>query len=309
MRLSGILFALLFALTVSACSSAPPEQAPTSAAPAETKAAGEQYRAPGVSPTAFTGAVTEGNEQVQIDLSCTELGVIAVTGRSEKRLKFQVLTETDTYTYDLPSDGTQAVYPLQCGDGLYELRALENISETKYALLFTTEVSVVLKDEFQPFLRASSYVDYTEQSACVKKAAELAAQGSTSLDAVGAIYGYICETVSYDEEKAETVQSGYLPDPDEIMQSGTGICFDYAALAASMLRSQGIPTKMIFGYVSPDDLYHAWNMFYTDQTGWVLVEFEVKKGTWNRLDLTFAANGADSDFIGNGENYADLYCY
>jgi hypothetical protein len=76
-----------------------------------------------------------------------------------------------------------------------------------------------------------------------------------------------------------------------------------------MLRSQGIPTKMIFGYVSPKDLYHAWNMFYTEETGWITVKFEVSADEWNRLDLTFSANGADAAFIGDGSNYADVYCY
>ena len=101
----------------------------------------------------------------------------------------------------------------------------------------------------------------------------------------------------------------YQPDPDETMKTGKGICFDYAALAAAMLRSQGIPTKLIFGYVSPDDLYHAWNMFYTDETGWVTAEFKVDSKNWTRLDLTFAANGSDAKFIGDGSNYSDLYQY
>ena len=38
--------------------------------------------------------------------------------------------------------------------------------------------------------------------------------------------------ISYDEEKARTVESGYLPDVDETLESGKGICFDYAALNA-----------------------------------------------------------------------------
>ena len=93
------------------------------------------------------------------------------------------------------------------------------------------------------------------------------------------------------------------------MKSGKGICFDYAALAASMLRSQGIPCKLIMGNVSPDDLYHAWNMFYTEETGWITVEFSVSAKSWNRLDLTFSANGEDQKFIGNGENYTDMKWY
>ena len=61
--------------------------------------------------------------------------------------------------------------------------------------------------------------------------------------------------------------------------------------------------------MSPNDVYHAWNMFYTEETGWVTVEYEVKDDGWNRLDLTFSANGADSDFIGDGTNYLDVHYY
>ena len=93
------------------------------------------------------------------------------------------------------------------------------------------------------------------------------------------------------------------------LSTGKGICFDYASLAAAMLRSQGIPTKLIFGYVSPDDVYHAWNMFYTEESGWVTVSFEVSGNSWNRMDLTFSAGGAAASFVGDGSNYTDVYAY
>ena len=71
-----------------------------------------------------------------------------------------------------------------------------------------------------------------------------------------------------------------------------------------MLRSQGIPTKIIFGYVSPGELYHAWNMFYTEETGWTKVEFKVNENDWSRIDLTFSASNASDDF-----KYTDVYTY
>ena len=94
---------------------------------------------------------------------------------------------------------------------------------------------------------------------------------------VGAVFDYICENVVYDKEKAQAVQTttGYMPVLDDTLRTGKGICFDYASLVAGMLRSQGIPTKMVFGDVSPDDIYHAWNMFYTEETGWVTVKASV----------------------------------
>ena len=48
-------------------------------------------------------------------------------------------------------------------------------------------------------------------------------------------------------------------------------------------------------------------MYYSKEDGWVAVEFEVSKDEWNRIDLTFSANGADGDFIGDGSNYLDAY--
>ena len=249
-----------------------------------------------------------GNGRAQIDVSSTSQGYIAVSASSDKRLKFQVIKGDITYTYDLPNNGTPAVFPLQSGSGSYHARIMENVVDNKYAELYGTNFSASLSDEFQPFLRPNLYVNYHPGSACVQTAGSIAGGVGTSPEKVAAVYSYVCAHVTYDREKAASVQSGYVPNPDQVLASGKGICFDYASLAASMLRSQGVPTKMIFGYVSPNGLYHAWNMFYTPETGWVTVSFQANPG-WNRLDLTFSANGADDSFIGNGGNYSDLYFY
>ena len=270
---------------------------------------GPGYEPPPFAESDFHPDSAVGNAQVQVDTSAAAQGYVAVAAESDSRLKFQVIKGDSTYNYDLPSDGTPTVFPLQSGDGEYQLKVMENIVESKYAPLYTTACTASLADEYQPYLRPNCYVPYDPGSKCVAKAAELAGNSSDALDFVSAVYDYVCKTVSYDTKKAETVQSGYVPDPDETMSTGKGICFDYASLAAAMLRSQGIPVKVIFGYVSPGDLYHAWNMFYTEETGWVTVDYEVSGDSWNRLDLTFSANGSDADFIGNGENYSDLYCY
>ena len=176
-------------------------------------------------------------------------------------------------------------------------------------MAYSTSCKVTLEDEFQPFIRPNNYVNYSEYSECVQKAAQLKAESADDLEFVTKVYKLICKTVRYDRQKAKTVQSGYLPVPDETLSTGKGICFDYASLAASMLRSQGVPTKVIFGYVSPKGAYHAWNMFYTEQTGWITVNYEVAGEDWTRMDLTYSANGKHPDFIGDGDNYADVYCY
>ena len=74
-----------------------------------------------------------------------------------------------------------------------------------------------------------------------------------------------------------------------------------------MLRSQGIPCKIVTGYVSPDGVYHAWNMVWIDGS-WKTVSFTVNPRDWTRVDLTFAANGAGNT-VGDGNNYTDRYVY
>ena len=159
---------------------------------------------------------------------------------------------------------------------------MKYIVDTKYSELYATSVYVELEDEFDPFLRPSQYADYSDKSACVLKADELAAESTDANDFITNVYKFVCKKIKYDKKKAQTVQSGYIPDPDETMETGKGICIDYASLAAAMLRSHGIPTKIIFGYVGEDgDLYHAWNMYYTKESGWVAVEFEVHEDEWD----------------------------
>ena len=267
------------------------------------------YVAPPFRDAVFHEESAEGTEHVRFDLTALSEGIVAVSAYSEKRLKFQVVKDGETYNYNLASDGTPSIFPLQCGDGEYRFRVMENIVEKKYAELYSKTVNVCLEDSFAPFLRPSDYVNYKRDSECVRKAEELAQTAGTPLGLVAKVYDYVCSNVRYDDYLAQTVKSGYLPVPDNTLKSGKGICFDYAALAAAMLRSQGIPTRMVFGYVAPDQLYHAWNMFYTEETGWVAVKFEVTADSWVRLDLTFAANGADNKFIGDGSNYADVYYY
>ena len=103
------------------------------------------------------------------------------------------------------------------------------------------------------------------------------------------------------------MKSGYLPDPDSTLESKTGICFDYASLAAAMLRSQEIPCKLITGYV--DEIYHAWNMIYFEEYGWITVEISAPSQAWTRVDITFASTGVATEDLLNDALYTVRYVY
>lgn len=280
---------------------------PSAESGAAAEESGEKYEVPKFKGASFHEDEAEGNDEVLVDTSRSSKGFFGLHCTSDKKIKVQVFKDDDVYTYDVVT-GKDQIYPFQLGDGSYTIKVMKNIADTKYSELYATSVDVSLDNEFEPFLRPNQYAEYTEDSDCVKRAAELAAQAGDSNEFITNVFDYVCKSIKYDKKKAETVQSGYIPDPDETMETGKGICIDYASLAASMLRSQGIPTKIIFGYVGEDgELYHAWNMYYTKESGWVTVEFEVNEGEWNRLDLTFSANGTDSQFIGDGSNYMDVF--
>ncbi len=268
----------------------------------------ERYEVPEFNESIFNEAEAEYKNGAYIDLSSVSKGYVAVKAESDARLKFQVITDV-TYNYNISSEGEVSIFPLQSGDGEYHFRVMENISDNRYAVLFETSANVTLEDEFQPYLRSSDYAYYTKDSECVKLASSFSETSRTANEVISKVYDYVCDHITYDKPKAENIKSGYLPLPDETLATGKGICFDYASLTAAMLRSQGIPTKVIFGYVSPNDLYHAWNMFYTEESGWVTVEFKVSGNEWTRMDLTFSANGSDQRFIGDGSNYAQVYEY
>ena len=265
--------------------------------------------------TEASGEVTYGNDLVVLDASHTADGYVMICyNGSNEKVKLQVTSPDGTeYTYPVTVVGDYAVYPLPGGNGSYKVTLLESVSveDNLYAVSFTQDLDVQITDEFAPFLHPNYYVNFTADSKCVKKGESLAGKDCYSdLDVVTQIYNFVIKNISYDKKKAENVPYGYTPDPDETLDTGKGICFDYAALMSAMLRSQRIPTKLEVGYSG--DVYHAWMSCYVDEIGWVdnIIEFDGKN--WSIMDPTLAANNSASDvkkYVGNGKNYVTKYTY
>ena len=234
----------------------------------------------------------------EIDASNTSEGYIKVRYLNETTKKLKVIIEKDSvqYTYDLNNKGEYDTYPLQMGDGSYKVRVFENISETKYSTKQTTTINVKLNDQNAPYLISSQMINFTETSETVKKAKELSEGKTTDIEKVDAIYDYVISNIVYDNEKARTVKSGYLPSIDEILKINKGICYDYSSLMAAMLRSESIPTKLVTGYSSNLSAFHAWNEVYTKETGWIsLNELYFDSEQWKMMDSTIASSAKQSN--------------
>lgn len=249
-----------------------------------------------------------------LDASHTKNGYIMVRYSGEvPKVKLQVtIPDSTVYTYTLDTDsyGSYETFPLSGSNGTYQVDLYENVTDDKYALIFSQSLDVTLQDEFQPYLYPNQYVWFTKDSQVVKKGQALSDDSADDLDYVQQVYHYVIENITYDEQKADTVASGYIPDPDATMQEGKGICFDYASLMTALLRSQHIPTKLEVGYSG--EAYHAWISVYLDEVGWVdnIIEFDGKD--WSLMDPTLAASNSASSvkkYIGDGSNYTVKYSY
>ncbi len=251
-------------------------------------------------------------DTAKVDISNLSEGYFTACylGDAEK-VKMQ-LTGPDgiTYTYDLPLDQSWDAFPFSAGSGAYILMLYELVDEAtdQYFCSLAQELDVELRDELLPFLYPNQFVNFDNDTEAVALAKTLTEDCETQLDMIKAIYEFATTEISYDDAKAATVTSGYLPVVDDTLHTKTGICFDYAALMTCMLRSLGIPTKLQIGFSG--DVKHAWISTYLEGKGWAdnIIRFD---GTgWAMMDPTFASEMGTkeaADYIGDGENYTLQY--
>lgn len=261
-----------------------------------------------------TGVTVYANDKASVDASNLSEGYVIVkyTGGKQVRIKVRITKSGGTtYDYDLNNKGNAETFPLVEGNGTYSIKVFENTSTDRYVQAYSTEVSMTLRNEFLPFLYPNQYVNFNSNSKTVEKAAALMKGKSSEVDKVAAVFDYVVSNTSYDYDLAKTVKSGYLPNVDNTLSTKKGICFDYAALMTAMLRSQGIPCKLVIGYAGT--IYHAWINVYITGVGWVdgFIYFDGQK--WSLMDPTFMSSGKGSDdikkFIATPSNYTQKYVY
>jgi hypothetical protein len=259
-----------------------------------------------------TGVDEHKNDKAVIDTSNLAEGYVIVKyigGRSIP-IKLQITKSGGaTYTYDLSSSGAAEIFPLSEGDGEYTVNVFENVQGNKYALAYGHTLSLKLRDSSLPFMYTNQYVNYSPGSAAVQEAASLAAGGANDFQKLEKIYDFVVKNFTYDYELAKNPPTGYIPNLDAVLAAKKGICFDYASLACAMLRSQGIPSKLVIGYAGT--AYHAWINVFVENVGWIekVIYFDGEKFTL--LDPTFASSANSSPevykYIGDGTNYTVKY--
>lgn len=209
-----------------------------------------------------------------IDKNLLDQGIITINykPKSGETSKVQIVKGNASYVYSINKSNNR--FPLSLGDGKYTINVVRLVSGNSYSVIQQEVVELKLeKDEF-PFLQSIQLVNWNKKMDTVKKAKELTKKAKTDLEKVSAVYSYIVKNIEYDYAKAKNVKADYIPEVDNVLDNETGICYDYASLFAAMLRSVGVPTKLVMGYNKSDSkTYHAWNQVYlADEDKWITID-------------------------------------
>lgn len=204
------------------------------------------------------------------DTSSADQGVVTVSySAADSKVKVMVQMNDEKVFYNLVED--QITVPLTFGNGRYEIAVLENVSGSQYKIVEETTANVKMASPVVPFLTNTQTVNWESTDMMKATVSSIVNEDMNDQEKVDAVYNYIVDNFSYDYDKINTLDSNYVPNIDEFLMDGSGICYDYSALFAGMLRSQGIPVKLVKGYRNGIDAYHAWNEVYVDGN-WIVVD-------------------------------------
>jgi len=220
--------------------------------------------------------IVPGSAQIIIDTSQAQKGNINVFVDEplEKKTKLSILKDGKRVNYDLVKSNEEIPFTLTFGSGRYEVRVLEQKQGNSYVQLKSKVFNVKLEDEQKIYLNSNIEVNWNYDQEVIKLAHELTKDLKTDKEKIEAIYQYVIQNYEYDFEKIKKLDSTYKPNLDKVYVEKKGICYDYSAIFAGMLRSVGIPAKLVKGYmVAMQDTYHAWNEVLID-------------GKWETIDTT-----------------------
>lgn len=183
------------------------------------------------------------------------------------------------YTYNLNSNNT---FPLQLGNGNYTVYILEQKNGNTYKPISKDTVNLNIKSGNIVYLQSIQLINWDKDMEAIKKAKSLTKNLNNDQEKIEAIYNYIVKNINYDKKKSINVNTDYIPSIDETFNSSKGICYDYSALFAAMLRSVGIPTKLAMGYKKGMEEYHAWNQVYLKESNqWITIDTTYDSGFKN----------------------------
>lgn len=222
------------------------------------------------------------------DLNNSSLGIVKINYQAPNNKPVKIMIQNgDQVAYY--SYGKVNQFPLVFGSGNYTIGIFENISGNDYQSVDMIEKNIVITNDFNSFSEKSEMVYWTQAQELAQTAKRLTSQSGSNQEKALLIYQYLVKIMSYDNDKAASVTEAYDVNAQSIFEGQKGICLDFSVLYASMLRSVGVPTKVVKGYKTDIESYHAWNEVYNEMTkNWMTIDIT--------YDLAFVQHNVKTNF-------------
>ena len=250
-----------------------------------------------------------------LDMSNVENGTIDIryAGNDHPVVNVSVIGPTGVRQQYLRirNDGEYEAIPLSDGSGMYRIQVARQVPDGRFALALSCDLYVTLSCERAPFLQSNVRVDFKNAPETVAKAETVTAGLETEVEIISAIFEFVISNFEYNYELAASIEAGafHRVNLDTALENGSGVCYDISAVTVGMLRSRGIPARLIFGYVG--DVYHAWVDVYSKESGRIDDFIRLRGDSWNLLDPTIVLTGGEAGarFSGNPANYEARFIF
>lgn len=228
---------------------------------------------------------------------------IKVSGTGAKMISTPSGTEQLTAQGAVPSSGST------------EYKVVRTVQNS--GIKYTSDISNTSGDYsgFKDYIKYTSPEEKIQSDdASIKAEAQKLFSGITNpyLKAKKA-FEFVNDYMTYDEADGN---KGAL----SALQTGKGVCEDYAELFTALLRASGVPSRIATGFwvedqgfaggtADGDNYRHAWPEFYLPEYGWIIVEptFEYIVNGIREIDYSHFANLDSSDHFIEGYNVDGAY--
>lgn len=246
--------------------------------------------------------ITEIQKETSFILDKINLGIIGIKHVDDKKDKMILIIKKGqcTYTYNIENKEDVQFFPLQMGTGTYNICIKRNTRDNLYVLVKNIEIEVYLKSLKSPYLQSIQNIYWQDNSLSSQLAKKITFKINDDQLKIREIYNYFIANMNYDEKKYPLLDSTYVPDVTQILKLKKGICYDFSSAYAAMMRSLGIPTKLVMGYADNISGYHAWNEVFDGQK-WQVVDIT--------KDIAYLKHNEKVEMFKDNNNYFKIKEY
>ena len=156
--------------------------------------------------------------------------------------------------------------------------------------------SPAVLDRWDEFLGPTPLTEVDDELSGI--AAQIRSESATPRDAGMAVCRWVHSTLNY-----EPGSTGVHTSALEAYAARRGVCQDLSHLAIGLLRSMGVPTRYVSGYLHPDPSAEIGRTVVGESHAWV----EWFDGSWTRYDPTNSQAPTQAHVVvGRGRDYGDV---